>query len=126
MKAWIIFIFGLFVSTLVNAGVSIEPYKIQEFNPSSGKIFELPIKITEPGKIEVSLYTADGDLVRTLSDGKQEKAGVYPITWDGKDQNKVIVPNEAYTPVVKLVNDKTTHIYDSRKTSGGEEIKINP
>lgn len=126
MKAWIIFIFGLFVSALANAGASIEPYKNQEFNPSTGKTFDLPIKITEPGTIEVSLYTADGDLVRILSADKKDKAGIYPVTWDGKDQNKVIVPNEAYTPVVKLITDKTTHVYDPRNTSGGEEIKINP
>ena len=126
VKIGIVLILGLFISVFASAGVSIEPYTVQEFNPSSGKAIELPVKITEPGKIEVSIYTADGDLVRILSSDRKEKAGVYSITWDGKDHNNVVVPNEAYTPVVKFNASKITHIFDPRKTSGGEEIKIDP
>jgi len=126
VKFWMLTIVGLLAAASVNASVTIEPYKVQEFNPSAGKIFELPVKITEAGTIEVSLYTADGDLVRTISGGKKENAGIYSITWDGIDANNTVVPDEAYTPVVILTTDKTTHIYDPRKISGGEEIKVNP
>lgn len=126
MKVWMNTIIGLMISTSVNAVVSIEPYKVQEFNPASGKTFEIPIKINKPGKIELSLYTADGDLARTLSTEKKEKTGSYKVMWDGKDSNKIIVPNEAYIPVVQLTTDKTTYLYDPRQISGGEEITINP
>lgn len=119
-------IIGWTVSALCHASVGIDPYAAQEFNPASGQTFTLPVKITKPGNIEVTIYTSDGDLVRTLSGKKQDKAGIYKIVWDGKDQNKVIVPNEAYIPVIKLVTPKATHEYDPRNTSGGEEISINP
>jgi len=119
-------IVGLFTSLSVNAAVSIQPYNAQEFNPAAGKTIEIPIKIDQPGKLSVSIYTADGDLARTLSTSKKEKVGIHKIKWDGKDNNKTIVPNEAYIPVVTLTTDKTSHTYDPRQISGGEEIKINP
>ncbi|ODS24345.1 hypothetical protein AB835_04050 [Candidatus Endobugula sertula] len=118
--------FGLILNVTVNAAVSIEPYPAQAFNPTSKKHFVLPISITEPGKLAVSLYTADGDWVRTLSSGKPLTIGTHTIVWDGKDSHNTIVPNEAYTPVVELVTDKTTHTLDPRHTSGGEEITITP
>ncbi len=117
---------GFFISLSVNAAVTIDAYTTQEFNPTAGKTIEIPIKIDQSGKIELSLYTADGDLVRTLSTNKKEKVGIHKIKWDGKDSNKTIVPNEAYIPVVQLTTDKKTHTYDPRQTSGGEEIKISP
>ena len=58
---------GCMFSALVQATVSIEPYAAQEFNPTKGKAFELPVKITAPGKLAVSFYTSDGDLLRTVS-----------------------------------------------------------
>jgi len=126
VKFCMTFILGVLITSSVNAIVSIESYNAHEFNPTTGKKIELPVKITKAGKIDLLLYTADGDLARTISAGKKDKAGVYLVVWDGKDQNKVIVPDEAYIPVVKLTTDKTTHTYDPRANSGGEEIKINP
>jgi len=119
-------IIGWAISALCHASVSIAPYVAQEFNPTSGQTFTLSVEITTPGNIKVAIYTSDGDLVRTLSGEKTDKAGIHKIIWDGKDQNNVIVPNEAYIPVIKLVTSKAAYEYDPRNTSGGEEIRINP
>jgi len=126
----VIFVFLFSVTTLSHASVSIENYTAQEFNPSKGKSFAIPVKIKKPGKIEVSIYTPDGDLVRTLPGGKHDKVGVYKVVWDGKDQAKVVVPDEAYIPVVTLItqkdNNKKPITYDPREISGGEEITLSP
>jgi len=99
VKFWMLTIVGLLAAASVNASVTIEPYKVQEFNPSAGKIFELPVKITEAGTIEVSLYTADGDLVRTVKSGPLMKSIVHwqvrnqgrnMIFWNGYDQDNLL------------------------------------
>ncbi len=130
MRYWItILTLLLSVSTLCQASVSIKEFKHQEFNPSAGKRFAIPVKIGKPGSIKVVIYSSDGDVVRTLSSSYKAKAGTYTLSWDGKDEDKTIVPNEAYIPVAKLYSgkkDKPNFVYDSRNTSGGKEIKINP
>lgn len=124
----IVFVSLLSFAVLGHALVSIEHYTAQEFNPSKGQSFSIPVKIEKPGEIAVDIYTPDGDLVRTLSGGKQDKAGVYELIWDGKDKTKAAVPDEAYIPVVKLVTDKNkkSMTYDPRKISGGEEVTLSP
>lgn len=126
MKIWIMFTLGLSIGTAAGAPVSIGPYAVQEFNPTIEEPFVLPINISEPGKLEVSLYSPDGNLVRTLSSDNQLAAGTHNILWDGTDQQNTIVPNEAYTPVVKLTTEKAIHRIDPRDNSGGEEISIHP
>jgi hypothetical protein len=123
-----VFIFLLSISMISHAGVSIESYTAQEFNPAKDQSFTIPVRIDKPGIIEIDIYTPDGDLVRALSSGKKDKAGVYKIIWDGKDEAETAVPDEAYIPVVKLTtkNDREPIIYDPRKNSGGEEITLTP
>lgn len=124
MKLWTAVIIGFLISLPVRAAITVEPYVAQQFNPASGQVFEVPIKILEPGKINVAIYTSDGDLVRTLSGGQRDKSGIYRIAWDGKDQNNIVVPDEAYIPVVTLTTKNAIYEMDSREMSGGEEISI--
>ena len=35
--------------------------------------------------MKVALYTADGDLVRTIASDKALKKGAHKLAWDGKD-----------------------------------------
>ncbi len=124
------FIFSVLMlgfSAFCHASVSIEHYTSQEFNPSKNTIFTIPVKIDQPGDITVTIYTSDGDLVRTLFGGKKDKAGSYTIIWDGKDESNIIVPDDAYIPVVKLITageTKSVYKYDPRESSGGEEITV--
>ena len=132
----------------VFASVAIAPYERQEFNPTQAQSFTIPVTLSQPGTIVVSLYTVDGDQVRVLKPINKDKAGTYDLIWDGKDANGNIVPNEAYIPVVQFtkaqsttaqsttaqlnIEDKSTHdnntsqTFDPRKISGGEEISIVP
>ncbi|MEW5250940.1 FlgD immunoglobulin-like domain containing protein [Microbulbifer sp. 2201CG32-9] len=120
----IVFALLLGISMPLYASVSIEQYGAQEFNPSLGQTFDIPVRIDEPGSIQVEIFTPDGDLVRSLPGGRQAEAGVYPVTWDGRDQAGTPVPDEAYIPVVRLVTgrDGEAASYDPRAISGGGEV----
>lgn len=127
--AWPLFLASLTTVGWGHAGVGIENYKAVDFNPSLGEVFTIPVKIEQPGKIDVQLYSADRDLVRSLSSGEQEKAGIYEIHWDGKDDSGAVVPDEAYFPVVTVTNKSNNAgsiRLDPSSTSGGEEISVLP
>ncbi|ODS23279.1 hypothetical protein AB835_09670 [Candidatus Endobugula sertula] len=119
---FLVFLLTAFMTVFCLASVDIGPDMNSEFNPASGQTLSIPVKISEAGNIVVMLYTPDGDLIRTLSGGKKDKAGIYYIVWDGKDQNNTVVPNEAYVPVVTLTTENNAYEFDPRKTSGGEEF----
>jgi len=127
-SAFFCFLFFGF-STLATGSVTIREFSTNEFNPSANQEFKIPVEISKAGEIIVEIYTSDSDLVRTIAVGKKDKAGLYEILWDGRDDEKIIVPDEAYIPVVKLLheeNNDENYEYDPRKISGGEEINIYP
>lgn len=128
---WPLFFVSLGTAAWCHAGVVIERYETVDFNPSLGEVFAIPVKIEQPGKIDVELYSADRDLVRSLSSGEKEKAGIYEVHWDGKDESGAVVPDEAYFPVVIVTatnkSDNAESIrLDPSSTSGGEEISVSP
>lgn len=106
---------------------SIQSYEESSFSPSRSESFELSVSIPKPKKtkkVTVDIYTSDNDLIRTLElNTFERKKYHYVVAWDGKDENGVVVPDEAYIPVVTqtLKSDKTV-IIDRRKDSGGEEV----
>jgi len=94
-----------------------------EFQPSRSKTFEIPFELAESNRIVIQLYSADSDLIRTLSSGKSLGAGVHKLVWDGKDSEGNIVPDEAYIPVLLKIKDgKNSILDDPRSYSGGEII----
>lgn len=99
-----------------------------EFQPTTGQKIAIPYSVTAPGAVTVALYSADGDLVRTLGSKSQLKAGSYVAEWDGRDDRQQIVPNEAYFPVLRCAcGDAQQTVVDSRSHTGGVVIeKIRP
>lgn len=93
-----------------------------EFSPSRGESYPISFTLNESATVTILLYTADNYLVRTLSSDRL-LAGTHSIEWDGKDEEKIIVPDEAYTVVLQAVNGKSEVILDPRKYSGGEVEK---
>lgn len=103
----------------------IAAYVSDEFNPSQGELFDIPVQIPRSGNVKVVIYTSDGDTVRELDAGLKRKAGTYSVRWDGKDSEGAIVPDEAYIPVVELLTAGTDRlVYDPRQHSGGEEVQL--
>ena len=106
---------------------SIQSFEESSFSPSRSESFELNVLIPKPRKtkkVTVDIYTSDNDLIRTLElKTFERKKYHYVVAWDGKDESGVVVPDEAYIPVVTqaLKSDKEV-IIDRRKDSGGEEV----
>jgi len=114
----------LYFPHLSDAQVNFGEYTKFEFAPVRGETFPIPIRLEKPASLEISILTSDGDLVRTLPTTQALEPGIHTLTWDGKDKEGVIVPNEAYIPVLKfkLAGGEEQSI-DPRETSGGEMVE---
>jgi hypothetical protein len=113
-------------STDIGKSVELLVFKKRSFNPSRNEQFTLPFKVdtAKVKKIEVEIRTHENDLIRHLELTNLEKdKELYELKWDGRDQQGMAVPDEAYRPVI-LVTDKQGKqtVYDSVRTSGGEEV----
>ncbi len=106
---------------------AIGPYKKAHFAPARNETFLIPIEIKTPGDVKellVEIRTVDDDLIKTLNlSGIKEGKTSYELTWDGRDLQKQLVPDEAYIPVL-IVTDTDNKIVrmDPRNHSGGEEV----
>lgn len=94
-----------------------------EFSPNRRENFKIPFTLSQPAsEIELQIFTSDGDLVRTITKAGDFNAGQHAFDWDGKDDAGVVVPDEAYVPVLKATFDKGVVKLDPRDTSGGEQV----
>lgn len=106
------------------AEVEFAPFASPEFNPSRGEEFRIPVKLSKEAEVSVTIFTADGDPIATLAKVETLNPGSHEFLWDGKDAQGVIVPDDAYVPVLsaKLRDGKTIDI-DPRTFSGGEVVE---
>lgn len=104
------------------AQVTLGEYPAAEFSPARGQLFEIPFHLKAPMEVEIRLYTADGNLVRSLRAEGALGPGAHSLQWDGRDENGTVVPDEAYVPVLVAKNDKGEETYDPRRISGGEVV----
>ncbi|RFA30107.1 hypothetical protein CAI21_07860 [Alkalilimnicola ehrlichii] len=96
----------------------------REFSPVRGELLAIPFKVADAAKVEVGIYTPDGERIRTLITEETVGAGEHALHWDGKDKNGVLVPDEAYvlTLQAEFTNGERQRI-DSRETSGGVVLR---
>jgi hypothetical protein len=125
-----------------NTLATIDSYASASFNPTRNESITIPINIKDNKNVKeiiVEIRTHDDDLVRTLmvkpleSKKLEDKKKVSKkikvdkqyqgAIWDGKDDQKQLVPNEAYYLVLVVTDNKdaVTRI-DFRNYSGGEEV----
>lgn len=92
-----------------------------EFAPALGQTFAVPILLQEEASVVLLIHTPDGEPIRQIAAADRLPAGKHELVWDGKDRIGVVVPNEAYVPVLEArFADGTTETVDPRDTSGGE------
>lgn len=103
----------------------IDPLSNQtdSFNPSNDESISIPFSMDGAGSVRVTLYTGDGDAIRTL-ETEPKASGEYEVVWDGKDASGEIVPNEAYIPVFQCVCGDGLVTVDPRATSGGRPLEV--
>ncbi len=99
-------------------------YKSIEFSPNRGENFAIQFAIDKPAtQVELRIFTSDSGLVRTLTKTERLEPGQHKFSWDGKDNDGIIVPDEAYVPVLKSVFADDEVTLDPRETSGGEQLE---
>jgi len=101
--------------------ISLLPYKSNEFSPALKQTFKLSYTLSEEANVTWQIYTPDNNLIRTIK-AEHSKKGEYTLLWDGKDEKGTIVPDEAYTIVLKAKTKNRTQTIDSHLT-GGEILK---
>lgn len=101
---------------------------VQEFAPSRGEIYSLPIQVPESTQsITLAIYTPDGEILRTIKQTDAVAPGLTQLSWDGKDDSGQVVPDEAYVPVITLeLANGTKQTLDPRNDSGGELVEQVP
>ena len=93
----------------------------ESFNPFRGERITLHYTISRDARVTVKVFDPDRQFARALSNNVVRKAGRVTESWDGKDLDGKIVPNEAYFFTIEA-QDSTAHktVYDPVTFSGGE------
>gem|GEM_PF-504579 len=98
---------------------------IPSFDPSRNESVTVMFKLLKPARVSLQVYDPDWDHVSTLSTGEDPVVGEQSLTWNGKDADGNIVPDEAY--FFTLVSEEGKDIgkvYDPTTFSGGVEHDI--
>ncbi|MCX8015315.1 MAG: T9SS type A sorting domain-containing protein, partial [candidate division WOR-3 bacterium] len=77
-------------------------------NPIHTGLAEIRYGLAEPTKVSLKVYDATGRVVRTLVSGKSQNAGIYTLTWDGKDDNGRRVAEGIYFYTLETSKQKFT------------------
>jgi hypothetical protein len=75
-------------------------------NPATS-MTTIDYSLSQKGKVEIKVYNAVGQLVRTLSEGEKEP-GTYNIIWDGRDDNGTKLPAGSYFYQLEIDGNKET------------------
>lgn len=95
------------------------------FNPSRKDKIDFRYKLSRDARITVKVFDADQQLIQTLASDSQRKSGQNKETWDGKDLDGMVVPNEAYFFCVEAEDSSNSKVvYDPVTFSGGEAADI--
>ena len=100
--------------------IAFASYEKSEFAPTRNQNFMIPFILNEKAQVFIEIYTADGNQIRTIYSAKELNKGKHSLLWNGKDDHNIIVPNEAYTVVLKTINKRGRTTIDPRSYSGGE------
>lgn len=111
-------------SASTHAAARFGEYAAVEFAPARGQTFAIPVVLDRAAEVAIDLFTADGDRIRTLRGAQPLPPGAHTLIWDGKDEAGLVVPDEAYVPVLRVKSsDGDEQILDPRQTSGGEVVE---
>ncbi len=94
-----------------------------EFDPTRGQRFKIPFDLTRSASAELRILSPDGERVRSLGGPLLLPAGRQVLEWDGRDDGGLLVPDEAYIPVLIVHAEGREEVIDPRGDSGGEVIE---
>lgn len=123
MNRFLLFFVGMIVCGVASSQPGVKQFSDNEFNPTLNQKFEFEVDFDEPVAFDLRIETEDRDVVRNLISNGTASKGSQSFKWDGKDDSGMVVPNEAYFPVLTYRSKGEVKVIDSRKTSGGEIVE---
>ena len=93
----------------------------RSFAPFMKETVEIRYSLSRDAAVSVRVFDPDLDLVRAIASMAPRKAGANRETWDGRDMDGKIVPNEAYFFTIEAeAPGLAPAIYDPVTFSGGD------
>jgi hypothetical protein len=74
----------------------------------SNKTVQIAFLLRKPDRVTVELVNGNGDVVRTLARSRREPSGALQFIWNGRGDNREVVPDGTYRPRVHLANAHKT------------------
>jgi FlgD Ig-like domain len=74
----------------------------------ANKTVPIGFQLRKPDRVTVELVNGNGDVVRTLVRSRREPSGTLQFTWNGRGNNREVVPDGVYRPRVHLANAHKT------------------
>lgn len=89
-----------------------------------GDVVRISFQLSEPARVTATFYNPYDEAVRTLLSDKAMAAGNQEVIWDGRDDNGVPVPAEAYVYTLAAATDAEVVVYDLSDGTGGEKVAV--
>jgi len=74
----------------------------------ANKTVPIGFQLRKPDRVTVELVNGNGDVVRTLARSRREPSGALQFNWNGRGDNREVVPDGVYRPRVHLANAHKT------------------
>jgi hypothetical protein len=74
----------------------------------ANKTVPIAFLLRKPDRVTVELVNGSGDIVRTLVRSRHEPSGNVRFLWNGRNDNREVVPDGVYRPRVHLANAHKT------------------
>ncbi|MBU1087976.1 MAG: gliding motility-associated C-terminal domain-containing protein, partial [Candidatus Omnitrophica bacterium] len=104
----------IFVSRLTNVNISQ-----QTINPYLDETVDISYYLTQLNVLNVKILNDQDQVVRNLLNSHPSQIGLNTVTWDGKDDNGSILPDDVYYFIIEEnVDDTLNMIYDPSNTDG--------
>ena len=90
------------------------------FNPTRSEAVEIGFILLEDAYVSVTVRDPDGAEIATIATREHLEKGRHVLKWDGRDRAGLVVPDEAYYPVVQAENGGgLAEVLDPLVDSGG-------
>ena len=64
----------------------------------ANKTVPIGFQLRKPDRVTVELVNGNGDVVRTLARSRREPSGALQFNWNGRGDNREVVPDGIYRP----------------------------
>lgn len=107
------------------AVVAIEQVAVEPKTLDFGKQTEATLRyaLTDSAAVTIEWFDEDGRAIRRMPLGRQ-KAGKHAVSWNARDGEGILVPNEVYRYVIRAQSRRGQEaVYDPSQEAGGEEVE---